>query len=503
MTFGDAFMPHSRLQSSRGSSGAMLVPRASRSVPITWAVAIPIFGAVYAIVALLHPIYGESPLGVLILALLAMLTFGYAVMSPNADILDPMRVVSVYYLIIFCVAPLAAKEVFWHYTVPYPDLVPAAAAFSAAAYLLILIGYHFPTFRPIPDQVEAHHENFDPAIAGTIGMLFFLIGLFSWVVLVTLAGGMEGLLYSDSARGQFFFGFGFFFWGALFMFSGATLYWGSRCVGRARPPWIHALPLVISFICFLTLQGRMRGLNFLILGLFVTHYMIRPLRPSRLAIFGVAGLFLALFIGVARAPSTRVESFLNPLLTLRLILENFDSVGRAFLFSDLSRLRQIVLILDKVPAWMPYDWGESFLMIWNPWMRLLGLTELGGIEGIGPRLFRLAHPEFGYLPTGYLPSFVGEAIVNFPWFLAWIFFVPYGLALRFLYMHLIVSRGDFVAVAMYAILLLQAANILLQSLGHVVFEMIVVLSPFLIAHLIARSGRIAAPVDASEPTYRR
>lgn len=477
-----------------------LVPRARRSPPVVLSLGVVIFGAVYAFTALLHPIYGQSPFGVFILTLLGMLCVGYAMLSTNGDLLDPMRVVSVYFVTIFCIAPLAGKEVVWHYTRPFPELIPAAAAFAFVAYLMFLIGYHLPIFRRLPETIEARHESYDPAVVGIIGLMFFAVGFGSWCVLVILAGGVDGLIYSTRARGEFFFGFGYFFWGALFMFSGATMYWSSRCVGRAKPPWIHAIPLVLAFGAFLVLQGRMRALNFLILGLFVAHYMIKPLKPTRLAIFGAAGAFLALYVGVARAPSTRAEALLNPVATLQLILQNFDTVGRTFLFSDFSRIRQLALIFDKVPAWMPHDWGESYMMIWNPWMRLFGLTEFGGIEGIGPRLFRLAHPDFGYLPTGYLPSFVGEALVNFPWYVAWVVFLPYGIALRFMYQYLIVRRGDFVAVTIYSILLLQAANILLQSLGHVVFEMIVVLSPFVIVQIFARRlRRIASPSFADHP----
>lgn len=477
----------------RETSQSWLVPSARRSVSIVWAAVVPVFGAVYATVGLLHPIYGESPLAVAVLALLAMLTFGYAVMAPNGDILDPMRVVSVYFLIIFCLAPLAAREVEWHYTEPYVDLLPGAVLYSAAAYVLFVVGYHLPIFGRLPSAVERHDGPYSRRAAAVLGIVYLGLGLFSWAVLVFLAGGIDGLVYSDRARGEFFYGFGFFFWAALFMFPGSTLYWASRCDGRSRAPWIHALPLVLAFLCFLILQGRMRALNFLILGIFVAHYLIRPIKPFRLGIFALAGMLLALFIGIARAPSTRVEAFLNPLSILSMILENFDSVVLKFLASDLSRLRQISLILDKVPEWMPYDWGRSFILFMNPVFRLFGLSEFS-MEGIGPRLFRLARPGLGPLPTGYLPSFPGEMIVNFPWPIASLFFIPYGVALRWIYHRLIVLRGDFIAIAVYSIILLQGANIMLQSFGHVVFEMLVVLTPLGIAHVVCRRGTRVARV---------
>ena len=468
------------------SSDQWLVQQAHRSIPVERILVLPFIGVIYATIAFLHPIYGESPLSVVLLTLLTMLTAGYALMSPNADILDPMRVVSFYFLVIFCIAPLALEEVSWHYTRPYVELLPGAVTFSLVAYVMFVIGYHLPLFGRLPESIPARHERYDNTVASIAGLMLLAIGLASWAMIIVRAGGTEGLLYSDLARGEFFIGFGYFFWGALFMFPGATLYWSSRCVGKRRAPWHHALPLVLAFSCFLVLQGRMRALNFLILGIFVAHYMIKPIKPTRLAIFGLGGGFLALFIGIARAPSTRVDAFLNPIALLNTILSNLGAYVKVFLSSDFSRLQQIALILDKVPAWMPYDLGQSYFLFLNPWLRLFGLIRFGGIEGIGPRLFRLAHPEIGYLPTGYLPSFMGEALVNFPWFIAWVLFIPYGIALRFFYMRLIVRRGDFFSVTIYAIVLLQSANIMLQSFGHVVFEMMIVLLPFIVVQFVAR-----------------
>ena len=494
----DAAFESEAIRTPEGRERRLLVEHAARPVPVMRFLLIPVFGAVYAVLVALHPVLGASPESVFMMVVLAMLTFGYAMMSPNGDILDPMRVVSFYFLIVFCIAPLAMKEVTWHYTAPFSSILPGAVLYCAFAYLMILVGYHFPFFRPLPDSIEARSNGYNSSVAAVLGFLLFAVGLASWTVLFFLAGGIDGLIYSDKARGEFFEGFGYFFWGALFMFPGATLYWAAQSVGRDRVPWRHATLLVIAFATFLILQGRMRAMNFLILGIFVSHYLIRPLKPSRLFVFGIAGLGLALFIGFARSPSTRAESFLNPVAVVVAIANNFDTVGRAFITADLSRLRQVVLIMDKVPEWMPHDWGESFLLFLNPWLRLFGLTGLE-IEGIGPRLFRLANPTAGPLPTGYLPSFLGEMLVNFPWPIACLFFVPYGMTLRWIYSRLIVRRGDFFAVAIYSILLLQAANIVLQSLSHVMFEMMVVLVPLFVVQGIARRRLRAGHLEQGTP----
>lgn len=462
-----------------------LVPRARRSVPVLRFLLIPGFGALYATVAMLHPIFGSSPESILILSMLGMLALGYALMSPNADLLDPMRVVSFYFLIVFCLAPLAMRTVDWHFTRPYVELLPPAVAYCACSYLAVVVGYHLPIFRKIPSAIEARSETFSPRTSSFMAMGLFSIGLASWLILFFLAGGLNTLVYSDRARGEFFEGFGYFFWGALLMFPGATLYWASKCVGRSKPPWVHALPTLVAFGAFLMLQGRMRALNFLVLALFVSHYLIRPLKASRLGVYGVAGLSLALFVGFVRAPSTRTDAFEDPVSAIVSIFRDFNDVIRAFVTADFSRLSQIALIMDKVPSWIPYQLGKTFFIFSNPWLRLFGLGSLQ-VEGVDSALFRLAHPEAGPRPTGYLPSVVGEMIFNFPWPIAILLFVPYGIALRWMYAHLIVNRGDFVAVALYAILLLQAANIVLQSFGHVVFEMMIVLLPILMVQLVAR-----------------
>lgn len=475
----------------------LLVPRARRIIPIPAVFAVFVFAAFFILFATLNPILGQSIVAVATLTLLATTAFAYVMLAPNGDILDPMRVVSVYFMIVFGVSCLALDGLRWHYTQPFTNLLPGAALYSLAAYLMILIGYHIPFWGRMPEQIPFREETYNSTLTATLGMMLFLVGLASWSILIILVGGLEGLIYSDRARGEFFIGFGQFFWGSLFMFPGATLYWSAMSTKkRGFVVWVHAIPLVIAFMTFLVLQGRMRALNFLILGLFVAHYAIKPLKPVLLGIFGGGGLTLSLLIGVLRSPSTRGASFDDPIGAITLIATNLEEVVRGFILADLSRLRQIVLIFDKVPAWMPHDWGTSFLLFLNPWFRLFGFNEFE-MEGIGPRLFRLAHPEAGPLPTGYLPSMLGEMLVNFPWPLACLAFIPYGIALRALYEWLIVRRGDCVSIAIYAILLLQAANVILQSFSHVIFEMMVVILPMLLVSQISKIRR--RPVPAFGP----
>ena len=469
-----------------------LVPVARRPMPVIRILGVPLFGAVYLMAAMYHPILGPARLGVLVLTVLAMIAFAYAVMSTNADILSPMRVVSVYFLIIFCLTPLAADGLRWHYTRPFHELLLGPALYCLGVYVTILAGYHLPFFGGLPDRVVKRRSSpASQATATRLAIVLFIVGFLSWVVLVTLTGGAEGLVYSDRTRGEFFIGFGHFFWGAIFMYPGATLYWAARLERGGKFPWAQMWILVLTFSCFLTLQGRMRALNILILGIFIAHYLYRPIRPTRLGLFAVSGLLLALIVGVARAPSVRAFAFENPTAFLIDIASNLEEGARGVLFGDLSRLRQIVLIMDKIPSWMDYDWGISFVGFLNPFVRIIGMGHLE-LPTIGPRLFLLAHPEFPLMPTGYLPSIVGEMIVNFPWFLALPMFLLYGAVLRWSYTALIIRRGDFISVTIYCALLLQLANMLLQSLGHVIFELTLVVVPLFLIR------RLAMPPD-TEP----
>jgi len=463
-----------------------LVPRAHRPLPVLPILAVPVVGAVYLIAAVYNPVIGPSRTSVVVLTALAMLTFAYTLMSRNADILDPMRVLSFYFLIIFCIAPLAAEGIAWHYTRPFHELLPGPVLYCLFAYVMMLVGYHSPTFATIPERIERRSNVCDPRAVGMLGVALFIAGFLSWVGIMIMTGGTEDLVHSDKARGEFFYGFGYFFWGAIFMYPGALLYWAARVeVSRRHLPWRHIVPILITFGCFFVLQGRMRSINILILAMFCAHYLFRPLRPARIGLFGAAGLAFTIFIGVARAPSTRAFALENPTALLMEIFVNFEDVLRGFLLGDLSRLRQLVLIMDKVPAWMSYDWGQSLLLFLNPWVRLLGFEGLQ-TSGIGPRLFQLAHPAHPGLPTGYLPSILGEMIVNFPWFVSIWFFIPFGMALKAVYNALIVRRGDFVSVALYAALVLQMANMLLQSLGHVIFELALITVPILLVRRLTR-----------------
>ncbi|MHA7837077.1 MAG: hypothetical protein ACX98W_06425 [bacterium] len=333
-------------------------------------------------------------------------------------------------------------------------------------------------------------------------MLFF-IGLACYVVLFQMSGGIAVLFGDEGGRNTFFFGLGPILWGAAMMFPGATLFLAASSVGRYRGLLIRAIPTMVCFVGYLMLQGRMRALNALLLGVVVTHYVVRPMKVWRLGLFGIGGMLLAFFMGYARQASVRTYLLTNPLLLVQDILSNLGEFLRVFLLGDLSRLRQIMLILGKVPDQMPYDWGASFFVFINPWVRLVGLEHLQ-TPGIGPRLFYLANP---YAPpgilSGYLPSHVGEMLVNFPWYLAPLLFLLYGVVLRFAYLSLIVRRGDVISISVYSVILIWMSNAVLQSIGHIIFEMMVLILPMVAVAVFSRRQRhsMAAP-PLSESSFQ-
>jgi hypothetical protein len=129
-------------------------------------------------------------------------------------------------------------------------------------------------------------------------------------------------------------------------------------------------------------------------------------------------------------------------------------------------------------------------MVFNPLLRVTGLPQYQ-FEGIGHRLFDLAHPEFGgLLETGYLPSLPGEFLYNFPFYIALLLFPLYGIALRTVYSRLIVRNADPTSVGIYAILIFALANMIIASCGLNVFEILVVWLPALATVKVAQATSI-------------
>ena len=365
-----------------------------------------------------------------------------------------------------------------------------------------------PFLKSFTRQVEFAHERIHLGAAALLSLALFGIGFASYLLLFASAGGSERLLAGGEGRGGFARDIGYLFWAALFSYGGAVLFFATRAVKRAPLRWLHAWPLAITFLAFLVLQGRQRAFNALVLGIFVSHYLIRPLRLGRLSAFAGLAFVVGAFIGMARDPDVRFLILYDPSVLFKQFLENFWETSNATMTHSFARLRQIMVIFDKVPEWMPRDWGASMLNALNPVFRLLGFEDLQ-VRGIGPRLYELTHPELRYpAETGYLPSLVGELLVNFPWYLALVACSLYGLVLRVIYNRLILGRPDAGSIALYSILMLYINSMIVTALGQNIFEIVVLVIPtaaivFVSRWMSSTGGRAAAPAALSAPSLPR
>ena len=479
-----------------------------RPVPFILAGLLPVLGFAYGILAALNPILGQSPSAVILLSLLFVSTLGFMMLSPNGDRLDAFRVTSLYYSVCFCVAPLFMLEIEWHYANPIPGLATQACAYVLGAYWMIALGYYAPILKSFTPQIEFAHGRIHLGAAALLALALFGVGLASFILLFVSAGGAARLLGGDEGRGTFFEDIGYLFWASLFCYGGGVLFFATRAVKRAPLRWLHAWPLAITFMAFLVLQGRQRAFNALVLGLFVSHYLIRPLRLGRLGAFAGLAFVVGAFIGMARDPDVRFLILYNPSALLAEFAENFWDTSHATMTHSFARLRQIMVIFDKVPEWMPRDWGASILNSLNPVFRLLGFEDLQ-VRGIGPRLYELTHPELRYPATsGYLPSLVGEFLVNFPWYLAFLACSLYGILLRVIYNRLILGRPDAGSIALYAILMLYINNMIITALGQNIFEIMVLVIPTACIVFVSRrmadfGGRAAMPAALPTTTVPR
>lgn len=496
-TTGDGFAPP-----SSSVAGDGFAPRvARRPVPTIMAPVVVLLTLAYGVLAALNPIFNQSVISVLCQTTLFGMVLWFILLNPNGDMLDALKVSSVYYAMCFCIAPLFLTAPGWHFAGPIGPLAAKASGYLLAGYVLILIGYFLPVFKPLPRSIEIDPLPGNVRLVRILSLTLFGIGFVAYVVAFFYAGGVSTIIGGDEARNQWFKGVGFLLWLALFSYTGAIVYFSTQLKPGARAVWVHAWPLVIAFSCWALFQGRMRALNILIMGLLVTHYLIRPLRARHLGLFFAGGFLFSVFVGFTRHTDKRHLLLSDPVGLLSLLASDFFEFSQAMIVGSFSRHRQIMLIFDKVPDWMAYDWGATFFMFLNPPLRLVGLGHLQ-IPGIGPRLFKLAHPNLGVdLETGYLSSLPGEFLVNFPAMIALFLFVVYGVALRLAYERLVLRRADPCSIALYAVLVLAMSNMIFASLGQNVFEILVLTIPLVLIGMVGRLGgrpRVTAQASWSQ-----
>jgi hypothetical protein len=375
-------------------------------------------------------------------------------------------------------------------------------------YLAIVAGYSARKAIEAPVAPELGWPRARPALGNQTlllgGLALMGLGLIGYAILIVRAGGLGTILFSNVSRSEFFLDIGYLFWVASFMFPGALLFFVGldRRVPGAR--FIRYVPALVAFFAFILLQGRSRSFNALVLIGLASHYLIRPLKISQLVRYGSVLMAFALFVGVARSTAFRSIAARDPLYVVQEIVANLGDMVGHMLVNDLSRLRQVVVILDKVPAVEPYDMGRSLLFFLNPWLRLFNLDSLT-VEGIGVRLFHLARPDLPHESTGLLPSMVGEMLFNFPWFLAIFPMFVYGWVARVSYDRNILRRPTLASVSMHVVIMTWLMMFVLSSVGQSIFEMTVWLLPIALVGLFAGSGRLeplpppAPPVSDAEP----
>ena len=174
---------------------------------------------------------------------------------------------------------------------------------------------------------------------------------------------------------------------------------------------------------------------------------------------------------------------------MREVASNFLEYSQGILGDTISRIPQVMLGLDAFPDRIPYAWGGTFLLAFNPVLRLVGLSEYQG-DNLGTTFFQLARPELpSWLETGYHTSLAGEFLANFPWFVTPLAFILFGLLLRVLYVRLIRQGNTLISVCAYAIMLFPILSMLITEVSLVLFELAVVVVPVLLARPLWRSSR--------------
>jgi hypothetical protein len=475
------------MSSTQPNNGYVLrTLRGRRPIPILQFLVVAAASMIFAVLALQNPLINESLLAVMLLTALFLIVIAFIVMNVNDDALDAFRVMSVFYLLCFCISPLFVVDLEWHFSRPLGPLAEKAILFLIVGYLLTAAGYYLPFFRPIPAVIEIGELRGNPLFLKLLGLVLFAIGELCLLIVYVRAGGVERMIGGEESRVSFSWGLGLFLWPALFTVPGGVLYFAAKARPDLRFAWVHSWPLWFSAASWIVFQARIRVLNLVVMALLVGHYVVRRIRISRVAIYGTAGFVFAGLVGFARSPEVRYLLILDPGALFSAFGAQFWEISHATLTGSFSRLQMIMIILDKVPAWEPYDWGSTFFMIFNPLLRLTGLGQYQ-FDGIGHRLFNLAHPEVGgMLETGYLPSLPGEFLWNFPFYIAIFLFPLYGIALRAVYSRLILRNADPSSVALYTILMLALVNMIHASCGQNLFEMLVVWLPALGAIKLAQ-----------------
>lgn len=485
------------------SSSESQTPSPGRPVRGSWAAlgGILVFAAtvVFAALAWIHPFLSTSYIAIVSLSILFLIGTSIVFLHPNRDPLHPLRLAALITLLIYCVAPLITRDIDWYFVHDERILFEQASAFALVAFICLCVGYAIGPSARGRTRVPARRNDLSQSRIALYGLILFGIGFVGYLAAVLLAGGLDRIFSGGEARVQFFKGIGWLYWAAFLMMPGGALYFSAMTAGRVRAKWIAAWPLLTTFAALILLQGRFRAVRGLICLLILWHYRIRPFRMAELATLGAGGFGFFVFVGYARHPDIRPYLLSDPLRVIWEVANNFLEFSQSIIGDTINRLPQIMLALDSFPDRVAYQWGKTFSLGLNPIFRFVGQ---GGLqtENTGTIFFQLARPEYPtWLETGYHTSLAGELLANFPWYLTPFGFILFGVILRTLYSGLI-RRGDSLLYGcLYALVLFPILSMMIVGVGLVLFEIVVVVSPLLLAIPLLR--RSTGTPQAQSPAF--
>jgi len=344
--------------------------------------------------------------------LCVLVTLFYFCESP-ADTLTASKIASLLYAASFGIAPVWIAH-FGAYGHPYfgyalPDLMEHTALLVLLGYVCFLLGFYL--WKAIAGNQEkrlmVHIKSTRNSLATTL-LIFGFAGLFSYLVVLSSAGGVSKLMAYSEGRADIFAGvYGGWFWGSHFLF----VAYGAACV-----LWIGRFPItmlvagLLLSVMFFPFQGRDLVVAPLFCWLIFFHSLRSSLKIKHILFGVVAILVVSSVLGAYRSAQTRasaeqfMDSYQNE-MELHLVkvitanVEQFDAV--------MTAARYVELKGNTVGPMVLFDWVEP-----------LDRAFLGdAIPSINSGIFidLLVNPEHYGWNTAASPSLPGELFLGMGW----------------------------------------------------------------------------------------
>jgi hypothetical protein len=204
-------------------------------------------------------------------------------------------------------------------------------------------------------------------------------------------------------------------------------------------------------------------------------------RWGLIGVLGVIAYLVSMFIGFTRQLWVRPLLLEAPGTVLSLFFDDFAKTAYDQLAGSLARLWTVMLVFDRIPDEIPYQWGASFLFVLNPITRRLGLGE---ISSLGYKLWEVSVPiNPANLLVGLNPSLVGEVRANFPWPLALLVLAVAGYTIRRLHEGLLAPSRGAPGVALYGLVISALSAAVISSIGNDLIYIVTSIGPAWIAIL--------------------